>query len=78
MDAQRDFSARVSRPLYRRLLRYRENNIPAPTLNETLELLMQGSLDLIRQDAEHAKNLVDLDEDLIEIQDWLKVYRNGQ
>jgi hypothetical protein len=79
MDAQREFTTMVSRPLYRTLLRNKADaDFYKLNLNESLDLLVRGSLEYLRVDAERAKELIDIDEELVSIQDWLRGMRNGR
>lgn len=75
--AQEEFAARTSRPLYRRILPRAEAGIPEPTLAESLELLVQGTLEDIQTHPELLPQLTDVTTDLSEIKEWLRINRNG-
>ncbi|MBI3158019.1 MAG: hypothetical protein HYZ26_00280 [Chloroflexi bacterium] len=76
-QAEEQFAALVSRPLYRRILPRPESEIPEPSLHEALELLVQGTLDSIRTSPELLPQLNDVEAELNEIKDWLRLARNG-
>ncbi|TAK14029.1 MAG: hypothetical protein EPO32_03210 [Anaerolineae bacterium] len=73
--AQDEFASRVSRPLFRRLVPRAEAAIPEPSLAESLELLVQGTLDDIGAHPEWLPQLTDVTTDLNEIKEWLRANR---
>ncbi len=76
--AREEFAAKISRPLYRRLQPRAEANIPPPNLHESLELLMQGALEGIRSNPELLPQLTDVESELADLKEWLRLARNGQ
>ncbi len=75
--AREEFAAKVSRPLYRRLLPRAEAGIPQPNLHESLELLIQGTLEGIRTSPELLPQLTDIETELSDLKEWLRLARNG-
>lgn len=77
-EAHHEFTAIIGRPLYRRIIRRPTTKIPAPNKADTLELLIQGTLDYIHSDPDNSQKFAIIESDLIEIQDWLRLFRNDR
>lgn len=75
--AREEFAGRVSRALYRRILPRPETAIPEPTLAETLELLLQGTLEGLHTSPELLPHLGDVEAELNDMKEWLRQNRNG-
>jgi hypothetical protein len=76
-QAAEQYASRVSRLLYRRILPRADGAIPEPSLHESLELLVQGTLDSIRTDPQLLPHLNDVEAELSTLREWLRQARNG-
>jgi hypothetical protein len=76
--AIKEFAQTVSERLYWRIKPVNEQPIDPPNLSEALELLVRGTRDGIARDSSLHHQLVDEENSLIEVLEWLRKRSNGK